>query len=249
MGPIAAVLFDLDDTLMDTETASRAGVAHLVARRTGGSVPLAAAASAWDEVFPHWFDRYLRGQVSLADSRIGRVRAWADAMGVPVPDGEELAWFDTYVEGYRQRWALFPDAAPTLAALAGLPLGLVTNGDSALQREKVSSLALGEALDVVLVSSEVGLPKPEPEIFLRAAAALGVPPQRCLMVGDRLDRDVSGALAAGMQAAWLRRPGGPEARRVPPAELAGRFVTIESLRAVPPIAGVTGAAGPSPGGR
>jgi putative hydrolase of the HAD superfamily len=249
MGPIAAVLFDLDDTLMDTESAWRAGVAHLVARRTGGSVPLQSAATAWDEVFPHWFDRYLRGRVSLPDSRIGRVREWAARLEVAVPEGEELAWFDTYVDGYRSSWALFPDAAPALAALSVLPLGLVTNGDSAMQREKVTSLALDQMLDVVLVSSEVGLPKPEPEIFLRAAAHLGVPPARCLMVGDRLDRDISGALAAGMQAAWLRRPGGPEAGRVPPADLAGRFLTIDSLRALPSIAGVDGGAGRDAGGR
>lgn len=238
MPPIAAVLFDLDDTLLDTDTAWRRGVAHLVAQRAAAAVPEEAAAAAWDAAFPHWFERYLRGQISLADSRIGRIREWADALGLAVPPGAELAWFDTFVEGYRQGWVLFPDARPTLAALAGLHRGLVTNGDSTLQRQKVAALALDPVLDVVLVSSEVGQPKPEPAIFLAAAGQLGVDPQQCLMVGDRLDRDVSGALAAGMQAAWLRRPDGPEALTRPPAELAGRFQTIASLHEVPVLAGV-----------
>ncbi len=249
MDPIAAVLFDLDDTLLDTGTAWRLGVARLVAERANGAVPLAAAAAAWDAAFPFWFEEYLRGRISLAGSRTGRVRQWADAVGVSVPRGEELAWFDTYVEGYRQGWALFPDARPALAALASLPLGLVTNGDSALQREKVAALGLDAALDVVLVSSEVGPPKPEPDIFLAAAARLGVQPRHCLMVGDRLERDIVGALAAGMGAAWLRRPGGPGSGTVPPADLVGQFRTIGSLHEVPALAGVApgSAAGGEPG--
>lgn len=248
MGLIDAVLFDLDDTLLDTGTAWRRGVARLVAERAGGTIPLPAAAAAWDAAFPHWFEEYLRGRISLAESRTGRIREWADAVGAVVPGGEELAWFDTYVEGYRLGWALFPDARPALAALAGLPLGLVTNGESALQREKVAALGLEPALDVVLVSSEIGPPKPEPDIFLAAAARLGVEPQGCLMVGDRLDRDIAGALAAGMSAAWLRRPGGPASWTVLPPDLAGRFRTIESLHEVPALVGIppTGSAGRTP---
>lgn len=243
MAPIAAVLFDLDDTLLDTDTAWRRGVAHLVARRAAGSVPEEVAAQAWDEAFPHWFERYLRGQATLAESRIGRIREWAGTLGLAVPDGAELAWFETFVEGYRQGWVLFPDARPALAALAGLRRGLVTNGDSTLQRQKVAALDLDPVMDVVLVSSEVGQPKPEPAIFLAAAGQLGIAPEQCLMVGDRLDRDISGALAAGMRAAWLRRPDGPEAATRPPAELSGRFRTIESLHEVPALAGVAPGAG------
>ena len=239
MRAIAAVLFDLDDTLMDAESAWRDGVRHLIARRAAGAVDPGRALDAWGEVFPDWFERYLRGHITLAESRAGRIRDWAALLAVDVPAGEELAWFDTYVEGYRRGWALFPDAAPALAALAGLPLGLVTNGDSAQQRDKVSVLDLDAAFDVVLVSSEVGVPKPEPAIFLAAAHRLGVPPAACLMVGDRLDRDVAGALAAGMQAAWLQRPDGPEAGTVPPDELLGRFTTIRSLHAVPEMVGIS----------
>jgi putative hydrolase of the HAD superfamily len=238
MGTIAAVLFDLDDTLLDAESAWRLGVGHMLTERDATGVGTEDALAAWGRVFPHWFDRYLRGEISVSDSRIGRMREWAGLVGVGLPEGEELAWFATYAEGYRRGWTLFPDAPGALTALRRLPLALVTNGDGVQQREKVSTLALDRVFDVVLVSSEVGVPKPEPGIFLAAAAQLGVAPDRCLMVGDRLDRDVAGALAAGMQAAWLQRPGGPEAATVPPPELLGRFTTITTLDAVPGLAGL-----------
>lgn len=229
MTAIAAVLFDLDDTLLDAESAWRLGVRHLLTHRISGAVGSAQAEAAWGEVFDTWFDRFLTGEISLADSRAGRMRDWAALLDMVVPEGAELEWFDSYLDGYRQGWALFPDAATTLAALAGLPLALVTNGDGQQQREKVAALTLDATFDAVLVSSEVGAHKPQPHIFLEAAARLGVPPERCLMVGDRLESDVSGALAAGMQAAWLQRRGGPQATTIPPAGLAGRFTTIRTL--------------------
>lgn len=70
---------------------------------------------------------------------------------------------------------------------------------------------------------------PQPQIGLEAAARQGVPPERCLTVGDRLESDLAGALAAGMQAASLPRRGGPQSTTVPPARLAGRPTTIRTL--------------------
>jgi len=42
--------------------------------------------------------------------------------------------------------------------------------------------------------------KPEAGMFLAGAAAIGVPPDRCVVIGDRLDADIGGAVAAGMGA-------------------------------------------------
>jgi len=162
-----------------------------------------------------------------------------------VARGSELDLFAAFTEGYRAGWALFPDVLPMVERLPDLPRAVVTNGDGAQQREKVAVLGLAAAVDAVLVSSEVGAAKPDPRIMLRAAQELGVPAGRCLMVGDQIDRDVRAALAAGMQAAWLRRPDGPQARTEVPAELAGRFTTIESLSELP---GLLGAGGGCPSG-
>jgi putative hydrolase of the HAD superfamily len=245
MGQVGAVLFDLDDTLLDADAAWRSGVGSLLARAP--HVDLAEATQAWGEVFTPWFDRYLEGGISLAASRIGRVRDWAALVGVEVPPGSELAWFDTFAEGYRDGWALFPDVPGVLARLAGIRLGIVTNGDGRQQREKVRALGLDAHVAVVVASSDVGPPKPHPRVFEVAARALGITAAECAVVGDLLDRDVRGALAAGMRAVWLKRPDGPEAATVPPADLVGRFTTIASLDALPGVLGLSAdAAAPGP---
>ena len=61
----------------------------------------------------------------------------------------------------------------------------------------------------MIVSGDAGFAKPDPRIFGLAAAALGVPPGRCLMVGDNRAGDAVGAQAAGMVGVWLNRRAEP----------------------------------------
>ena len=234
--PVTALLFDLDDTLLDAEVAWRGGVEHLIGARAFGLVNTDDGLVAWDEAFQLWFEPYLDGVISSEQSRTERIRHWAGAFGLPVEAGTELAWFADYVTGYRAGWTRFADVDPMLATLpSGVRLGLITNGPSDLQRAKVIALGLDSVFELVLVSGEFGVAKPDPSIFLHAAQQLGVTPAQCLMVGDNLDKDVAGALAAGMRAVWVQRPGGPEAGKVPPDELAGRFVTLSGLAALPEL--------------
>jgi len=63
---------------------------------------------------------------------------------------------------------------------------------------------LGGAVDVEVFSSEVGLRKPDAEIYLLACERLGVGPGECLYVGDGSYRELSGATAVGMRAVLIR---------------------------------------------
>jgi len=60
-----------------------------------------------------------------------------------------------------------------------------------------------------LFSCELGSLKPEPEMFVRMAELLGLPPSDLLMVGDNLEDDILGSEAAGLQALLIRRHGAP----------------------------------------
>lgn len=233
MRPIEAILFDLDDTLLDAGAAWRAGVGQLIRTHVPDGVDAELGLRAWSQAFPRWFDPYLSGEISLEASRTGRIRDWAEQLGIDVPAGAELDWFDSYTLGYRAGWVRFPDVDPMLSDLPRLPVGLITNGHGVQQRQKVASLALEDFFDVILVSSEFGSPKPDPAIFRAAAERLDVDPSGCLMIGDQLDADITGALAAGMRAAWVQRPDGPGASTVPPPELAGRFATVATLVEIP----------------
>jgi putative hydrolase of the HAD superfamily len=198
-----AVLFDLDDTLLDGDAAWRSGIARLLARCP--QVDRDAARLAWETAFERHFPAYLAGETTFAEQQAARMRSWAALVDVPVPSGKELDWFGDYLAGYSAGWAAFEDVAPCLAALPGIRFGVITNGESVQQRAKIAALGLTEAFAVVVASGDIGIAKPDPRIFRHAVRQLGTVPERCMFVGDRRDTDALAAAAVGMKGVWLNR--------------------------------------------
>lgn len=92
---------------------------------------------------------------------------------------------------------------PLLERLARrVPLGVVSNGCGNSER-LLRDCGLGGLFRSIVDSSLVNAWKPDPRIFEPALAALALEPERVAMVGDRLDRDVEGAAAAGLHAIWV----------------------------------------------
>lgn len=112
--------------------------------------------------------------------------------------------------GRAEAWEVYPEVSATLTALArlGLRLAVVGNWDERLP-PLLDDLGLGRRFDAVVYSAAVGIEKPDPRIFLHALERLGVAPEDAVHVGDSAREDVEGALAAGMEALHLVRPGAP----------------------------------------
>jgi putative hydrolase of the HAD superfamily len=87
-------------------------------------------------------------------------------------------------------------AAVRCARDSGIRTGLVSNSWSTSHYDRA---LLAELFDAVVISAEVGLHKPEPEIYLLASKRLGVEPQRCVFIDD-LRENCAGAEAVGMRA-------------------------------------------------
>ena len=71
-----------------------------------------------------------------------------------------------------------------------------------MQGGKIRHLGLASAFDTILISEAEGVKKPDPEIFRRAVARLGVSPADAVYIGDKPDTDVRGAKSAGLRAIW-----------------------------------------------
>ena len=102
----------------------------------------------------------------------------------------------------RQRVTLFDDVVPALQRLAARwPIVALTNGNADLAR-----IGLDAHFVASLSAREFGQGKPAPAIFHAACRRAGAEPAAVLHIGDDAELDVRGALAAGLQAAWVRRP-------------------------------------------
>ena len=188
--------FDLDDTLVDTGAALRAWSLDFVARHGLGSGPGGEQAAAALAV------QRRENNVETWQQFAEQARTWY-RIGTPA---EEL--FEEIAATYVTKFSLSEEVAASLDRLraAGWQLGSITNGLTAMQHAKVDRIGLREHVDLVLASEEAGYRKPDVRIFQLAAGKLGVELGAAgWMVGDRLDKDVEGGIAAGLHTVWLPR--------------------------------------------
>lgn len=120
---------------------------------------------------------------------------WTDA-----PSPQELAHHYDYTFGDHN--VIFPNSERLLIELKnrGYIVGVITNGPSYLQNHKMDTSGLRPYCDIVVVSGDVGIHKPDPRLFVHVADRVGLAPEECVYVGDHPVNDIQGALAAGMKA-------------------------------------------------
>jgi putative hydrolase of the HAD superfamily len=80
---------------------------------------------------------------------------------------------------------------------------VITNGSGFSQRSKIANTGLDEFFEVIIVSAEAELWKPDPKIFELALDKLGVSPENALFVGDNLLTDIAGCQSAGINGIWF----------------------------------------------
>ncbi|MGV3624187.1 MAG: HAD family hydrolase [Archangium sp.] len=227
-----AVLFDLDETLIPDEPLSHhafhvaaleltqdearakrlAQTAEREARAVFSSLPKevidyalrighSALEGMWATYDPHIAEeKVLAEQVTHL-----RPEAWRRALAACGEPGDPQKLQQRW-QHLRARAPLFSDVDEVLASLRPhTKLGIITNGVSGLQRRKVHLSGLAHWFDVIAISGEVGIGKPDKGIFDWVAQQLGVSVGRCVMVGDNSERDVQGGINAGMKTAWLDR--------------------------------------------
>ena len=190
---IEAVLFDLDDTLFDQRQWLE-----------GAWLAVSAAAATYpvDTTALHRALREVAAEGSDQGRIIDRALARVGFPGVPV-----APLVDAFRSHRPQRLQPYPGVVEALDELARrVHVGLVTDGDPAIQRSKLIALGLDAAFDVTVFSDELGRDrrKPHPAPFRRALDLLGLRPGRVVHVGDRPGKDTAGATAAGMRAVRVR---------------------------------------------
>jgi HAD superfamily hydrolase (TIGR01509 family) len=191
---IAAVVFDLDGVLVDSE--------HLWDRARRDLV--AELGAAWRDDAT----QAMMGMSSLEWSRYMR-----DELGVDLPPGEISAAVVERLERlYRDELPLLPGARETVVALAGKwPLGLASSSNREIIDLVLELAELHEYFVATVSSEEVARGKPAPDVYLEAARRLDVPPPECVAVEDSTN-GLRAAAAAGMTVIAVPNP------RFPPAD-------------------------------
>lgn len=208
---VQAIIFDLDDTLVD----ARAGFTLAIDRSFRSIYPelsdeeVAQALRLWRTDAAGHYRAYTRGEMQYEEQRVARLHHIAGELNLNDPSESEIvAWVGEWDAGFRAGWETFPDVQPTLGWVEerGLGLGVLTNAHADVQQEKMNVTGLGE-LPLLVTLDTFGVGKPDPRVFREAADLLEVAPEQALYVGDEFDVDAKAAIDAGLHGAWLYRPG------------------------------------------
>jgi putative hydrolase of the HAD superfamily len=188
-----AVIFDLDETLLD-RTGSLIDFVNWQATgmlKNSISEPskfcrrfinLDANGSVWkDEVYKH-----LIGEYEITDWTVE----------------ELLTSYEFCFSGFCKSKKGSVDAIKELKSL-GIKIGLVSNGNSPFQERNFNALGISEMFDSIIVSGAVGYRKPQKEIFELACSQIAVSSSDTVFVGDNPTADIDGANACGMYTIYI----------------------------------------------
>jgi HAD superfamily hydrolase (TIGR01509 family) len=213
---IAAVVFDLDGVLVDSE--------HLWDRARRELVA---------EVGANWRDDATQAMMGM--SSLEWSRYMHDELGVDLPPEQVSAAVVKRLELlYRDELPLLPGAREAVIALAAKwPLGLASSSNREIIDLVLELAGLREYFVATVSSEEVARGKPAPDVYLEAARRLDIPPSNCAAVEDSTN-GLRAAAAAAMTVIALPNP------RFPPADEALELAAavVSSLDELPRVLGV-----------
>jgi len=226
---VRAVLFDLDDTLFDHRHCARCALAGVrEAQACLQAVDLEALERQHADILETLHLEVVAHHLGLDDARVERFRRLYAAAGAEA-DAEAAArtasmYRQLYLAARREisgATALLREVQKRATAV------VVSNNLLQEQQAKLRHCGLAPFVDLLVVSEEVGVSKPDPRIFEVALERAGCTAGEAVMIGDSWTNDVEGARAAGIRAIWFDRDGGT------PAD-----TSIEVVRSLEPTADV-----------
>lgn len=194
---IRAVVFDLDNTLVDFMAMKRQAIDAAIGamRDAGFKLPPESIRKKIDDIYKHRgiefqnvFDQLLYDEFSKIDYKI------------------LSAGIIAYRRAREAALVPYPHVYLTLIELTKMNVKLAVVSDAPAREAwlRLTYLNLHHVFDVVVTYDDTGKRKPRPEPFRKALEKLSVPPEQALMVGDWAERDVVGAAQVGMKTVFAR---------------------------------------------
>jgi HAD superfamily hydrolase (TIGR02253 family) len=191
--PIKAVLFDLDNTLIDFMTFKKETAKAAAKAMVENGLP-ATETGAYGKIFSVYDEKGIEHQKTFYEV--------VKQYGLEVNKAERIqqAAIAAYLRRKFEVLHPYPMVRPTLSRLRakGLKLGIVTDAPRNKAWQRLVLCGLADDFDSVVTHDDTLEFKPHPSPFQLAQAKLGLMPGACLFVGDNPERDIRGAREAGM---------------------------------------------------
>ena len=206
------LLFDADNTLFDFDAANRSAF-HRVC--TEHDIPESEEAfRLYEKLNDQLWTAFDRGEVTKNFLVIERFRRYLSAIGY---DRDPEACNRTHLTALGQSAVLLPRALEVCRTLSRAhTLYIVTNAVASVQKYRLAKSAIAPYITDAFISEDAGAGKPTREYFDYVFAhAPGLRKDNCLLIGDSITSDISGAVDYGLPCCWFNPKGAPRPADLP----------------------------------
>lgn len=195
-----AILMDNDGTLMDFKAAEANALKSVLDML---NIDDPSAPQVYSEINDRCWKDFEKGIITQPELRVRRFRELIEKFNCSIACSvEEIS--QAYTDALSQQSILLDGALDVVKKIsAHLPIVILTNGISKVQHGRIDHSEIAPYLSGLLISTEVGQPKPAPDMYLKALEMLGgLKCEEVLMIGDSLTSDIRGAANLNIPTCW-----------------------------------------------
>lgn len=197
------LLADNDGTLMDFDASERVALKEAMDRQ--GVRLDEEREKLYSVINARLWEAFERRETTQAALRVDRFRIFLKEIKSPA-DAERMS--EDFLAALSLRCDEIDGAFDFLReAAARVPVVMITNGISAVQRSRFARSRLTPFFREIVVSEEIGAAKPDPRFIETALARVNADPAHALILGDSLTSDIAAANASHVAGCWFNPKG------------------------------------------
>lgn len=222
------LLFDLDNTILDFNTAEAAAMSKMLAAR--GIEPTEERLKLYNLINRQHWEKMEEGKLDRKGVLYGRFRAFFEALGL---EEDAVSAQDCYEENLCMGHYFMPGAEKLLETLHNggkYDMYIISNGNSKVQDARLKSSGISKYFNKIFISENMGCDKPSRAFFdLCFAEIPAFDASRALIIGDSLTSDIRGGINCGVKTCWYNPQSDP-----PRADIPADY-TVKSLEEIPAL--------------
>ena len=203
---IEYLFLDLDDTILDFHMAEAVAIHRTL--ENAGIAPTDENKALYSRINKAHWEMLERGEITRERLKVQRFARLFEALGM---EGDPEATSEEYVRLLGIGHWFLPGAEEAVDILGKkYRLFLASNGNSSVQKGRLTSADLYRRFENIFISEEIGHNKPSKEYFAACFARIpGFDPEKAMIVGDSLTSDILGGINAGIRTCWVNTKHAP----------------------------------------
>lgn len=198
---IKVVFFDINDTLINHSNAQEIAIKKMSTLLPGQNE--ADFIKVWKKVAKRYWEIFERKEKTFEEQRLGRIKSVWENFKVKLTPQEINKYASYYVNYYEQALSVNPILQTFIELLQAshIPVGIISNGYGPIQRSrlKVAGIESYFTDQLIFISGEIGIAKPDEKIFILAEKTAGVPSSDIIFFGNDPKNDIEPAKKRGWQ--------------------------------------------------